>query len=223
MISSKKINKVCAVIPCFNEITTIEETIRKTSDYLDKVILVDDGSTDGLNKLKFSNKVIYCKHTKNLGKGAALKTGFLKSIELNFDITITLDADGQHDPSCIPKFIETMEKENNDCVIGRRQRDFKTMPPHRILSNYLTSKLLSLKTKLEILDSQSGYRAFRTKIIKNILPSYSGFEAESEMLVNLSRNNYILGHVEIPTIYGNDNSKMKAIDTIVGFLKVMLK
>lgn len=221
MTSLKKINSVCAVIPCFNEINTIKKTVNEVSKHIKQIVLVDDGSTDGLSKNMFDENVVYCKHNNNLGKGVALKTGLLKGIELQTDVTITLDADGQHDPNYIPKFIEAIKE--YDCVLGKRKRDFKTMPPHRILSNYLTSKLLSLKTNIEILDSQSGYRAFRTEILKDILPTYTGFEAESEMLVKLAKSNYNIGHVEIPTIYGNDNSKMKAVDTIVGFLRVLAK
>ncbi len=97
------------------------------------------------------------------------------------------------------------------------------MPIHRRLSNYLTSKILSVKTGFNILDSQSGFRAFKTKILSNILPDYSGFEAESEMIVKISKNNYSLGFTEISTIYGEDNSKMKAIPTIIGFIKVILR
>ena len=103
-----------------------------------------------------------------------------------------------------------------------RKRNAIGMPIHRKLSNYLTSKILSIKTGCNILDSQSGYRAFRTNILSKVLPSYSGFEAESEMIVKICKNNYSIGFKEISTIYGNDDSKMKALPTIIGFIKVIL-
>ena len=79
------------------------------------------------------------------------------------------------------------------------------------------------KTRQKILDSQSGYRAYKTEILPEILPFYNGFEAESEILVNAARKNYKIGFVDIPTIYGEEVSKMKALQTIIGFFKVMLK
>ena len=97
------------------------------------------------------------------------------------------------------------------------------MPFHRRLSNYLTSKLMSMKTGKEIIDSQSGYRAFKSVIAYKIIPEFNGFEAESEMIVKAARNNLKIGFVNIPTIYGDDDSKMKAIPTILGFIKVLLR
>ncbi len=93
----------------------------------------------------------------------------------------------QHAPESIPKFIEAISE--YDCVIGSRDINHIKMPIQRKLSNFLTSKLLSLKTGTDILDSQSGYRAFKTEILNNVLPDYNGFEAESEMIVKLAKNN----------------------------------
>ena len=110
-----------------------------------------------------------------------------------------------------------------DIIIGSRDQTNTEMPLHRKLSNYLTSKLLSIKTGERIIDSQSGFRALKTEISSKILPEFDGFEAESEMIVKACRNRLKIGYVQIPTIYGNDYSKMKAIPTIVGFIKVLLK
>lgn len=220
MTSLKNQNSICAVIPFFNEEKKIHFLVNDTSKYVDLLILVDDGSTDlSSNRIPKSDKVIFLKHPRNLGKGSALKTGLKKSIELKTDLTITLDADYQHDPKFIPEFICKLKE--FDCIIGSRKIN-SSMPIQRKLSNYLTSKLLSLKTGRKILDSQSGFRGFRTNILKNILPNYSGFEAESEMIVKLCQNKLSLGYTEISTLYGDDNSKMKAIPTILGFIKVLL-
>jgi len=219
---SENQNKISAVIPFYNEEKHLTYISNKVIKYVDILILVDDGSNDfSRSKIPINEKIILLTHPKNLGKGAALLTGMLKSIELKSDITITLDADNQHDPKFILKLIEKLDE--NECVIGSRNKDKSSMPIHRKLSNYLTSKILSLKTGKEIIDSQSGFRAFKTNILKDILPKYSGFEAESEMIVKLSKKNYSIGFVEIPTIYGDDDSKMRAIPTILGFIKVILK
>jgi hypothetical protein len=97
------------------------------------------------------------------------------------------------------------------------------MPLHRIASNKLTSWLLSKKLDVSIKDSQSGFRAFRKSIVKSILPFEVGFEAETEMLIKAVRNNFTIGFVDIKTIYNDNESKMKSIPAITGFLKVLFR
>lgn len=221
MIPSKNQNRICAVIPFFNEEKHLREVINKVLKYVDKIILVNDGSTDNSIKLiKQTDRIIILSHESNLGKGSALKTGFEHSIKINSEITVSIDADNQHDPSFIPDLVKKTKQ--FDCVIGNRLKTKSSMPIHRRLSNYLTSKILSIKTGFDILDSQSGFRVFKTNILSNILPSFTGFEAESEMIVKISKCKYSLGFTEISTIYGDDSSKMKAIPTIIGFIKVIL-
>ena len=165
MILSENQNNICAVIPFYNEEKHLSAIINDVLKFVDKLILVNDGSTDlSKDKIPTNEKIVVLTHSENLGKGAALCTGILKSLELKSSITITLDADNQHDPIFIPNFIDCIEE--FDCVIGSRKKDKTSMPNHRRLSNFLTSKLLSIKTGKEILDSQSGYRAFRTNILK---------------------------------------------------------
>ncbi len=214
-------NKICAIVPFYNEEKTLPEILERISGYVDLIIAVNDGSTD--NSAAYAEnfeKVILLNHAENSGKGTALKTGFEKSIELETSVTVTIDADGQHEPELIPEFIEKIK--TYDIVIGNRLHDMKSMPVQRRASNLITSKLLSLKTGLKILDSQSGYRAYRTNILRKIMPSFNGFEAESEILVKAARNNLKVGFINIPTVYGNDNSKMRPLQAILGFIKTIM-
>lgn len=218
----EKENSVCAIIPFYNEEKNLTKLVNEVLNFVDFIIAVDDGSTDNsLQQVSKIKNVIIEKHETNLGKGAALKTGFIKSIELKTNYTLTIDADLQHAPEFIPKFIESLIVK--DCAIGNRLHNQKDMPLIRRTSNFITSKMLSIKTSERILDSQSGYRAFKTKILKDILPNFTGFEAESEMIVKLVRKNYSLSFVNIPAIYTeDDDSKMKAVPAILGFIKVIL-
>lgn len=213
-------NKTCAIIPFYNEEKTIAEIINRTLNFVNTVIAVNDGSTDNSkNNLPDNKNIIYLENFVNEGKGTALNRGFTESLKNNYEITIAIDADLQHLPEKIPEFISTLD--NFHIVIGNRLNDIKTMPLQRILSNKLTSFLLSKKTGQQILDSQCGYRAYRTEILKDILPQYPGYEAESEILINASRRNYKIGFVNIPTIYGEEKSKMNPFDAIAGFIKTM--
>ncbi len=213
-------NNVCAVIPFYNEENTIKEIIEKTLNYVDLIICIDDGSTDdSIKNIPESKNITVLKNNVNRGKGYSLKRGFEKSIEIKTEYTITLDSDLQHPPENIPAFIEKLN--SNDLVIGNRLNNISKMPFQRIISNIITSKLLSVKTKMKIPDSQCGFRGFRTEILKLILPTFNGFEAESEMLVKAANNNLRISFVNIPTIYGLEKSKMRPFQAIKGFIKVL--
>lgn len=217
----QKANSVATVIPFFNEESTISEIINRTIKFSDVIILINDGSNDNsLQHIPVNQKIILISFPENKGKGAALKAGFLKSIELNCTVTIALDADLQHQPELIPEFVSALKK--YDIVIGNRLKDKRGMPFHRILSNRLTSYLLSKKLGVKISDSQCGFRGYRNDCLSKLLPSSVGFEAESEILFLAAGYNFDIGEINIPTIYGIRKSKMRAIQTIRGFLKVLL-
>lgn len=213
---------VCAVIPFYNEGSFLKKTTLFTAAYVDKIILVNDGSTDDFDDDSFlyDEKFILLNNSKRMGKGYSLKKGLLKSIELNSNYTVTIDADLQHPPELIPEFIKQLT--NYDVVIGNRLNDFKGMPFHRRISNYLTTRLLKLKTGVSFFDSQCGYRAYKTEVLNMILPNRTKFEAESEMLVKCAKNKLSIGFVNIPIIYNESQSKMKSLETILGFIKVFL-
>ncbi|MGA8265354.1 MAG: glycosyltransferase family 2 protein [Ignavibacteriaceae bacterium] len=213
-------NKTCAVIPFYNEERTIAEVINRALNFVNAVIAVNDGSTDNSKKNVPKNERIIClENIVNEGKGVALNKGFAESTKRGFEFTITLDSDLQHIPDKIPDFILALN--NYDIVIGNRLNDLSDMPLHRILSNKISSGLLSLKTGQKILDSQSGFRGFRTKILNDILPSFSGYEAESEILINAARKNYKIGFVPIPAIYADEKSKIKPVQIIFSFFKTL--
>ncbi len=215
-------NKICVVIPVYNEVEFLDELLPQVKKYASKIICVDDGSTDGSKELIEPNiGVTLISNGKNRGKGYALKVGLIESLKYDCDIVVTMDADMQHLPEQIPQFAEAISK--YDLVVGNRLHTLKGMPIQRIASNKLTSWMLSKKVGVKIIDSQSGYRAFRKSIIKSILPLETGFEAETEMLINAALNKNSIGFINIPTIYNNNVSKMKPLQAILGFLKVLLR
>lgn len=214
--------KVCAVIPFYNERDFLFDVVSESLKFVDTVIAVNDGSSDGSEKtIDKLERVQVISLNRNYGKGDALQIGFNESIKQNFDIVITLDADKQHNPAFIPEFISQLS--NFDIVIGNRLNDTKDMPIQRILSNKITSSLLSLKTGQTILDSQCGYRGYNAAVLKNVKSYSSGYEAESEMIIYAARAGFKIGFVNIPTIYGNEKSKMNPVEAILGFIKILFK
>ncbi|MFC2103541.1 glycosyltransferase family 2 protein [Bacteroidota bacterium] len=220
MTNSKKKNNVAAVVPFYNESSTVNQVILQSLKYVSHIIAVDDGSTDdSLQKISQNKSVTVIRFDDNCGKGSALAAGLSKGTELGFDILITIDADLQHNPVEIPLLISELEL--HDIVIGNRLNDVSLMPLQRRMSNKITSYLLSKKTGQKLLDSQCGFRAYSSKVINNINTKYSGYEAESEMLVLASRKNFKIGFVDISTIYGDEKSKMNPFKAIFGFIKIL--
>lgn len=217
--SERKIN-VCAVIPFYNEKETIKSVIECSLKYVNCVIAVDDCSNDYSEKnVPVQKNVVLLQNEKNYGKGYSLQKGFAEAVKLNYDFVITIDADLQHDPDLIPKFIAEYGKA--DILIGNRMNNTSKMPMQRIASNRLTSFLLSKKLATEIKDSQCGYRAYSIDVLKKIKTQFTGFEAESEILVKAIRAGFKINFIDISTIYENEKSKMRPLQAIAGFIKVL--
>lgn len=222
MNSSNQKNKICAVIPFYNEEKFIYKVIENTLKHVDQVFAVDDGSTDN-SALIISQlpRVKILKLHNNYGKGYALQKGFENAVNQNFDIVITLDADGQHEPHFIPNFLKCLE--NFDLCIGNRLNNTNQMPLQRIVSNKITSFLLSVKVDQKIFDSQCGFRAYKSEILNKVRIEKNGYEAESELLIKAAKKGYKIGSVDISTIYGSEKSKIKPVKAITGFIKILFK
>jgi glycosyltransferase involved in cell wall biosynthesis len=213
-------NNIAAVIPFFNESRTINQIVNNTLQYVDCVIAVDDGSTDDSSSKILQNKnITLLKFRLNHGKGFVLREGLSEGVKKGYTKLITIDADLQHNPDEIPLLIH--ELNNFDIVIGNRLNNLANMPLHRRMSNRITSFLMSMKTGQKIVDSQCGFRAYRSEVIKNIKTIKNGYEAESEILIKASRKGYKIGFTDISTIYGNEESKISPVKTTFNFVKVL--
>ena len=125
----------------------------------------------------------------------------------------------QHNPKSIPALLSGLD--NFDLVMGNRLKDLSGMPFQRIMSNKLTSFLLSKKTGMKIIDSQCGFRAFSKNVLQKVHTRSNGYEAESEIIILAARAGFKIGFVEVQTIYGNEKSKMNPVKAIFGFIKVL--
>jgi len=189
---------VLALIPAWNEAARIAPIVRGTLAYL-PVLVVDDGSTDDTAKVARAAGAAVVRHPQNQGKGAALKTGFAWALEHGYDAVLTLDADGQHDPAEIPKFLEALKAGAGDLIIG--QRDFSRMPWPRWWSQPLGSWMLSRALGVPIRDNQSGYRLLTRRLLERMRLTSTGFEMEVEMIAEAVRLGLPVAWVPIRTIY----------------------
>lgn len=218
--------KICAVIPAYNASKTLKKVVDALRQYNPAVsiLVVDDGSTDNTKDVARNLDVLLLEHNENRGKGAALKSGFNAALSMGADVIITLDADAQHNPHDIIKLFSKMETERLDLVIGSRMANTVNMPIHRILSNQITSKLISWRLGQKIEDSQCGFRLIRASILKQINLESNKFEMESELIIKSVLSGFKIGSVSIDTIYNkNGPSAMRLLADTFRFVKLFCK
>ncbi|MHA1917393.1 MAG: glycosyltransferase family 2 protein [Candidatus Ranarchaeia archaeon] len=199
---------VCAIIPCYNESKFIENVILETKKHVDCVIVVNDGSEDETGIIAEKTEAIIVNHEKNIGKGEALRTGFAKAIEIGCHYVVTLDGDQQHPPDLILDLVNRIKEGDADIVIGSRfLNPSKNMPWLRVLTNKTTSGILRKIFGVPITDSQSGFRIFKKEVIENVKTVEERFVMETEILIEAHRKGYVIKEIQIPTIYGLEESK----------------
>lgn len=190
-------SKIFIVIPAFNEESVIQEVIKEISlaGYT-KIIVVDDGSLDETFKsAKSISGVLALKHFINRGKGAAAKTGIEAAKILGADVVITIDGDGQHNPTDIAKMLELIHQ-GNDVVLGSRLHNPKGMPAWKIAANHFGNFCTWAIYGLWVTDSQSGFRAYSKKAINLIETKTDRYEYDSEVIREIHRNK--LKFIETP-------------------------
>jgi len=211
------------LIPVYNgrdSILRLIQEIKQVADY--PIIIIDDGSTDGTGPGDYDN-VTYVRHDKNRGKGAALKTGLSHAEARGFDHAITLDADGQHDPGKISSFIAGIESHPRALIVGMRNLVNNSMPLHRILSNNITSLILSLRTSLRVRDSQVGYRSYPLNDSRLWESIEDGFQFESAVFLNAAKLKIPLVWQPIPVIYGSEESHMNLFKDTLRFIRTFMR
>jgi glycosyltransferase involved in cell wall biosynthesis len=199
-------NEIAAVLPAFNEEISIGSIVLRTKQFVDRVIVIDDCSRDRTAEVSRMAGAEVIQHPVNKGKGAALKTGFQS---LNGEkIIVTIDADGQHDPSDIPKLVEPILRGEADMVIGSRyiNGNKKDTPFYRRIGQVVLDKATSLNSSLDITDSQSGLRAFSSKKRGIFRFKQNGLAIESEMLADAADAGLRIMEVEIGVRYDVDGS-----------------
>jgi glycosyltransferase involved in cell wall biosynthesis len=219
MMSDAEPSRLMALIPAYNEARHLPQVVCGVLAYL-PALIVDDGSTDDTAAAAKAAGAAVVRQIPNQGKGAALRAGFHWAIEQNYDAVLTLDADGQHDPTEIPKFLQTFQEYRPDLIIG--SRDFSQMPPVRRWSNTLGGWAFSWAVGRSIRDNQSGYRLLSRRMMAAVLNSHEqGFEFEVEMIVVCLQHNFKLDWVPIRTIYAGQGSHIDPVRHLVNFLRVV--
>jgi glycosyltransferase involved in cell wall biosynthesis len=214
--------RILALVPGYEEGPRIGAVVAAAGRYL-PVLVVDDGSTDDTAANASAAGAEVIRLVPNQGKGAALRAGFRRALDEGWDAVLTLDADGQHDPDEIPRFVAAFDAAGAhgprpELIIGGR--DFARMPPVRRLSNTLGTALFSWAVGRHVPDNQSGYRLLGRRLMAATLDSReTGFEFEVEMIAVCLRNGWTPVWVPVSTIYAGEPSHVKPLTHLRHFIR----
>lgn len=213
-----------AALPAYNEEVTIGSIVLKALKYVDRVIVVDDGSSDGTAEVARLAGAFVVRHKKNKGYGAALKKCFETARMINADAMVILDADGQHNPDEIPILLAPIISGKADVVIGSR---FIGSNQNRIpIYRKIGMRILNLTTRIagcRTSDSQSGFRAYSKKAITTIDPTQSGMSAGSEILLLAKKNGLKIMEVPINCRFDVKGSSQNPISHGLNVISFLVK
>lgn len=206
--------RTVAVVPAYNEASTIGSVIERTSEHVDKVVVVDDGSTDETAEIAREYGATVITHAINTGVGGAVRTGYLYAIRHDYDFVVQVDADGQHDPSYIPKLLETAR--DNDMVIGSRylNESYKEYSLVRNLGIRFFTWVVNVVGGVEITDVTSGYRVYRVDRLREILHRSDKHWAVEQTLA-AARNDLRMQEVSVKMPTRDEGDSQFTLETFV--------
>lgn len=177
-------HNACIIVPTYNNAGTLKQVLTSVLEYTDRVIVVNDGSTDKTSQIIDGFPLITkVEYPKNKGKGKALRTGFEKAMNLGYDHAITIDSDGQHFASDLPLFLAQLDTEKEAIIIGSRNLQQENMPGKNTFANKFSNFWYYIETGQKAKDTQSGFRSYPIYLMKNMIFFGSKYEFEVEVLV----------------------------------------
>ena len=216
--------KITIGIPAYNEEKNIAKIIVQLKKVADQILVCDDGSTDSTSEIAESLGAIVIKHPKNLGYGSAIRSIFLKSREINAEVLVTIDADGQHKIEDVKKVIKPIVDGQADISIGSRfLEEGDNAPKYRKLGINIITKVTNSSLSEKITDAQSGFRAYNNKVLQSLTPSDSGMGISTEILIKSSNLGLKIAEVPTEIQYEGETSSQNPISHGTGVLISTLK
>jgi glycosyltransferase involved in cell wall biosynthesis len=213
----------CVIIPTYNNSGTLKGVIESVLEYTDRIIVVNDGSTDettnilaafpGLHVLSFP---------VNRGKGLALRNGFKKAVALGYERAITFDSDGQHFASDIPVFLKKLEENRDYLIVGARNMSTESIPGKSSFGYKISNFWFHFETGVNLPDTQSGFRLYPVRLLDKLKFFTTKYEFEIEVLVKASWDGIPLESVPIQVFYAKGKDRVTHFRPLTDFTRVGL-
>jgi len=211
----------CVLVPTYNNEGTLKFVIDNILEYTDRIIIVNDGSTDStVNILKSYTELEIISFPENRGKGMALRQGMKKALEKGYDYVIAIDSDGQHMASDLVVFLDAIKKHPNSLLVGARNMSSKNVPGKSSFGNNFSNFWYKVNTGIDLPDTQSGYRSYPVRLMKDIKWKTERFEFEIEVLVMSAWNNIDVKAIPVEVYYPPADERVSHFRTVRDFARI---
>lgn len=219
--------RVAAVIPAYNVQDTVRRVVEDIKPLVDEVIVINDASSDKTADILADLGVTVIRHKNNMGLGRALRDGFKEALKHGYDIVVTLDSDGQHDPSDLKQLLERLKTNQVDVIIGSRlinHGDWSDFPRHRLYGNRILTWLTNLAVGRKVTtDSQSGYRVLKREVLERVKLGGKRMEIASEIIFEAATRGFKIDEVAIKPTYDKEKSNVHLIRDTFRILKLLIQ
>ena len=213
--------KIIVAMPAYNEEKYIGSIVLQSRKHVDRVLVVDDGSTDRTAMIAELAGATVVRHGENKGYGSAIQSIFAEAKKHDPDVLVILDADSQHNPDEIPSLVKAIT-EGADVVIGSREKQSKAIPRYRRLGQKVLSTLTNIASRERLSDTESGFRAYSRKAITELELKEKGMAVSAEIVSAAARKGLNITEVPISIIYTKDGSTLNPIKHGVSVLNRVL-
>ena len=215
-------NRICVVVPTYNNGSTVADVVRRIQQLTDQVIVVIDGSTDDTRQQLESLQVETVDYAQNQGKGHALLEGFKRAIQMGYEYAVTIDSDGQHYPEDIPLLCEASEQWPDALVVGARRFDDPNMPGGNTFANRFSNFWFTLQTGIRLTDTQTGFRLYPLRHLKGMRFITSRYEAELELLVYAAWGGVKVVEVPVRVYYPPQEERVSHFRPVADFMRITM-
>lgn len=214
--------RICVLIPAYNNAASLPAVIAGVLQFTDDIILINDGSTDGFNEVLTQYPEVKCiSYTPNKGKGWALRTGFQEAGKF-FDYVITIDADGQHYPEDIPRFLHKIKDEPGSIIIGARNMEQESVPGKSSFGHKFSNFWFRVETGIKAPDTQSGFRLYPLKPLSQIRFFTRKYEFEIEVLVRAAWKGVPITSVPVSVYYAPKETRVSHFRPFKDFSRISI-